>query len=90
MRKCPNCEFVLVTFLGVKFKEFACFKCGHTEEFLNGCEKIEDNKLEEEAENLKSKFYREFKFEEVNGTCQGINEIQFEKALKEIFGPGLT
>ena len=89
MRKCPNCEFVLISFMGVRLKEFACFKCGHTEEFLNGCERIEDKKLDEEAEKLKSKFYKEFDFLEVNGVCQGINETQFEEALKKISGEEL-
>lgn len=84
MRKC-NCGFVLISFMGVRFKEFACFKCGHTEEFLNGCERIEDKKLEKEAEKLKSKFYKEFEFkQDGNGTCKGINEIQFEEALKKL------
>jgi len=85
MRKCPNCEFVLISFMGVRLKEFACFKCGHTEKFFNGCEKIEDKKLEIEAEKLKSKFYKEFEFEHDNNrTCKGINEIQFEEALKKL------
>ncbi len=84
MRKC-NCGFVLITFMGVIYKEFACFKCGHTEEFLNGCERIEDKKLEKEATKLKNKFYEGFEFErEDDGTCKGINEVQFREALKKL------
>ena len=80
MRKC-SCGFVLISFMGVVYKEFACFKCGHTEEFFNGCERIEDEKLEKEAESLKSKFYKEFKFKKVDGICMGISEQQFKDAL---------
>lgn len=77
MRVC-SCGFVLYPFMGVNYKEFACFKCGRTEEFFNSCEEIKDDKLDKEAKGLKKKFYDET---EING---GMHESQFLDELKRL------
>ena len=55
--KCGN---PLVSFFGVDYKEFACFKCGNTYEFFdsydNYPETVNEKEIKKEMEKLKNKF----------------------------------
>lgn len=77
MRKC-SCGFVLYPFMGVNYKEYACFKCGRTEEFFNDCEEIKDGKLSKKAKGMKARFYNETK---IHG---GMSQSQFLEELKRL------